>query len=53
MLVNWEIAKYHSHDISGITNPDEYLYQKSSNIYYPAIREIDFNQMKNDKQRRY
>lgn len=33
--VRWDVAKDHPHDISGIPNPEEYLYKKENGIYYP------------------
>lgn len=40
-LKSWDYAKRQVHDISGITNPEDYLYQLSCGVYYPAIRKVD------------
>lgn len=42
-LKPWDFVKTRVHDISGLndSNPNDYLYQLSGNIYYPAIRTTD------------
>jgi hypothetical protein len=41
-LKPWGFVKTKVHDISGLKgNPEDYLYQLSNNVYYPAIRTYD------------
>ena len=35
--VTWEIAKTKVHDISGISNPEFYRYEKIFGVYYPIL----------------
>ena len=35
-LLTWNEAKRFAHDISGIDNPNLYLYQRTEGIYYPV-----------------
>lgn len=36
--VSWLIAKFYLHDASGVDNPEEYLWEKIRDIYYPVKR---------------
>jgi hypothetical protein len=42
-LKPWDFVKTKVHDLSGIkaAYPEDYLYQLSGNIYYPAIKVSD------------
>jgi hypothetical protein len=35
--ITWDIAKNLIHDISGITNPEKFRYEKINGIYYPIL----------------
>jgi hypothetical protein len=36
-LITWKIAKNKMHDISGIENPNDWLYKQTNGIYFPEI----------------
>lgn len=36
--VDWNVAKNHQHDISGIFNHENYMYKKESGIYFPTTK---------------
>lgn len=42
-LKPWDFVKTKVHDLSGIKSlyPEDYLYQLSSGVYYPAIKVCD------------
>lgn len=42
-LKPWDFVKTKVHDLSGLKggDPENYLYQLSNGIYYPAIRTFD------------
>lgn len=40
-LKPWDFVKTKVHDVSGVQYPEQYLYQLSGNIYYPAIKVCD------------
>jgi hypothetical protein len=42
-LKPWSFVKSKVHDLSGLrdNDPNNYLYQLSNNVYYPAIRTYD------------
>ena len=36
-IISWNKAKTKAHDISGISNPENYLYKKIFGVYYPIL----------------
>lgn len=42
-LKPWDFVKNKVHDLSGIkaAYPEDYLYQLSNGVFYPAIKKID------------
>lgn len=42
-LKQWDFVKTKVHDLSGLkdASPDDYLYQLSNGVYYPAVRKVD------------
>ena len=42
-LKPWDFVKTKVHDLSGLkgNDPENYMYQSSNGVYYPAIRTID------------
>ena len=53
-LKNWSYVKTKVHDLSGIDNkyPEDYYYQLSNGVYYPAVRVIDVENTPEPKHRK-
>ncbi len=36
-MKDWNYAKTKVHDISGLENPENYMYERKNGIYYPIL----------------
>lgn len=52
-LKKWDYVKTKVHDLSGINGkyPEDYYFQLSNGIYYPAVRVIDVENVPEPKHR--